>query len=140
MWFYQILDILFFIFHSAIVFFNVFGWIHKSTRKYHLIVLGITLFSWCILGIWYGFGYCVCTDWQFQIREKMGIYDESYHYIHFLILVVTGVDTDIDLVSDLTYLVFGSAIFMTLVVNLKPYFSSLTKFRAKKIKDRGSLS
>ncbi len=66
------LDIFLTIAHLAILSFNLFGWIWPATRKLHLVVVLITAFCWLILGIWHGLGYCPITDWQWQIKEKLG--------------------------------------------------------------------
>ncbi|HCN84632.1 MAG TPA: DUF2784 domain-containing protein, partial [Sphingobacteriaceae bacterium] len=90
MW-YQFLNIFFFVFHTLFTVFNVVGWIFPKTRRLHLITMSLTAFSWFILGIWYGWGYCFCTDWHWDVREKLGYHDRSNSYIHFLILKLTGV-------------------------------------------------
>lgn len=65
-------DIVFYFLHLAVIGFNLTGWIWKKTLSLHLIVAGLTLASWLILGIWYGFGYCFLTDWHWQIKRKLG--------------------------------------------------------------------
>jgi len=72
------LNIVFFIFHTAILIFNLTGWIFRRTRMLHIICLGATLFSWFVMGAWKGFGYCICTDWHFQVRRAMGINDHVH--------------------------------------------------------------
>src|SRR5690606_32041581 len=57
-----ILNYFFFIFHTVLILFNCFGWIVPRLRKWNLIVLLLTAFSWFVLGIWYGRGYCVRAD------------------------------------------------------------------------------
>jgi len=52
----------FFIFHSALIAFILFGWIWRRTRVADLVVVLLTAFSWTILGIWYGFGFCPSTE------------------------------------------------------------------------------
>ncbi len=69
---YRFLDIFFVIFHCLLILFNLFGWIWPKTRKLHRISLGLTVFSWLVPGIWYGFGYCFLTDWHWDIKEKLG--------------------------------------------------------------------
>ena len=59
-----LLDWLLFSVHTALVLFNMFGWIWKRTRVAHLITLGLTAFSWFALGAIYGWGYCLCTDYH----------------------------------------------------------------------------
>lgn len=71
------LNVLFFVLHLAILIFNLTGWIWRRTRPWHLISVGITLFSWVVLGFWYGWGYCVLTDWHWQIRRELGYFDPS---------------------------------------------------------------
>src|ERR1019366_4368421 len=76
MW-YRFLNIFFFVFHTIFTLFNIVGWIFPKTRKLHLITISLTAFSWFILGNWYGWGYCFCTDWHWMVREKLGYKDHS---------------------------------------------------------------
>lgn len=105
MW-YALLNIFFIVFHTVFTLFNIVGWIFPRTRKLHLITMLLTAGSWFILGIWYGWGYCVCTDWHWQVREAMGIQDRSDSYIHFLLLETTGIDWDKQLVENTTLIIF----------------------------------
>jgi hypothetical protein len=41
-----------------------------------LIVLSLTAVSWDF-GIWYGYGYCLFTDWHWRIRELLGYPNDS---------------------------------------------------------------
>src|SRR5688572_12705788 len=103
---YPFLNIFFFVFHTVFTLFNMTGWAFRKTRKLHLVTMLLTAFSWFILGIWYGWGYCLCTDWHWAVREKLGIHDRSASYIHFLIHKLTGADLDPTLVENGTLLVF----------------------------------
>lgn len=105
MW-YQFLNIFFFVFHTAFTLFNMSGWAFRSTRKWHLITIFLTAFSWFVLGIWYGWGYCFCTDWHWAVREKLGFTDKSNSYIHFLILKLTGINLSEKLVGYGTLIIF----------------------------------
>ena len=116
---YHIADIFFFVFHIALILFNLFGWIFGRLRKWNLITLGLTAFSWFVLGIFYGFGYCFLTDWHWGIREKLG-YENPYNsYIHFLIETVFGISVSVSLVDWLTGILFGVAVVMSVVVNVR---------------------
>lgn len=86
----EVLNYFFFVFHTVLIVFNVFGWIFVKTRKLHLYVLLITLFSWFVLGIWYGFGYCFLTDWHYEVLRKLGETQMPQSYIAFLIQKLTG--------------------------------------------------
>src|SRR5689334_13253191 len=68
----QFLDYFLTFLHLAIVFFNLFAWIFPATRKAHLVSILVTAGSWFILGIWFGIGYCPITDWQWEVKEKLG--------------------------------------------------------------------
>ena len=116
---YKIADYFFFVFHIALIVFNLFGWIPKKLRRWNLITLGLTAFSWFILGIFYGFGYCFLTDWHWAIRDKLGYSTESNSYIHFLILELTGVDLNENLVDLFTAIFFFTAVLLSLNVNVR---------------------
>jgi hypothetical protein len=105
MW-YQFLNIFFFVFHTVFTLFNMTGWAFAKTRKLHLITLSLTAFSWFVLGIWYGWGYCFCTDWHWDVREKLGYADRSNSYIHFLLLKLTGLNLNPRLVENVTLIIF----------------------------------
>jgi len=120
MW-YTFLNIFFFAFHTVFTLFNMVGWAFPKTRKLHLITLSLTAFSWFILGIWYGWGFCFCTQWHWEVRRKLGFVDESNSYIHFLILKVTGINLSEDLVETGTLIVFLICIALSLTLNIKDY-------------------
>lgn len=93
------LNIFFFVFHTAFMLLNLLGWAWKRTRRLNLYSIFLTYSSWFILGIWFGWGYCACTDYHWQIREQMGIVDNSQSYTHFLILKLTGLNLNQTLVD-----------------------------------------
>ncbi len=79
----------------------------------------LTAFSWFVLGIWKGWGYCLCTDWHWQVRGAMGIHDRSDSYIHFLLLKLTGKDFDPQLVENATVIIFALCFVLSIWFNLK---------------------
>jgi hypothetical protein len=114
---YVFLNIFFFVFHTCVVLFIVLGWIWKKTRFANLILVVLTAFSWFFLGIWYGFGYCPCTDWHWQVRMKLGIYDSSTSYLEFLVENLTGLDVSRSLVDIFAVVFLIAALFMSIVLN-----------------------
>ena len=102
-------DYFFFVFHTVLTLFNVFGWIIPRWRLANLITLSLTAFSWFVLGIWYGFGYCPFTDWHWKIRQLLGYTDNSNSYIHFLILNITGTNFSERFADTATAIVFFTA-------------------------------
>ena len=88
------LDQAFFFLHAVLILFNMLGWIWRATRPYQAVTLGLTAFSWFILGCWYGWGYCLCTDWHFMIRRQIGIDDGDTSYIQLLVDRLCGLSLD----------------------------------------------
>ncbi len=115
----KLLDTFFLVFHSVFTLFNMTGWAWTKTRKAHLATILVTAGSWFILGIWYGWGYCFCTDWHWQVRDAMGSPIRSDSYIHFLILEITGIDLPSHLVDTVTLAVFIGCAVLSIGLNLK---------------------
>ncbi len=115
------LDWFFLVFHTVFTLFNMVGWIPEKTRKFHLITMGLTAASWFILGIWYGLGFCFCTEWHWQVREALGNPIQSYSYIHFLIGEITGLDPDPALVDRAVMGIFIFCAVMTLSLNFRDF-------------------
>ncbi|MBC9797928.1 DUF2784 domain-containing protein [Sinomicrobium weinanense] len=107
----------FLVFHTALVLFNLFGWLVPRWRKWHLFSLLITLFSWVILGFWKGFGYCFLTDWHYRVLFQMGYDKLPESYISFLISYITGWIPDEGLVNTLTLIFTVLALGCSLWVN-----------------------
>jgi|SRR5690348_3097066 len=118
MW-YSFLNIFFFVFHTVFTLFNITGWMFRKTRKWNLITLLLTAFSWFFLGIWYGWGYCFCTDWHWRVREHLGIYDHENSYIHFLLLKLTGINFNEQLVDDATLIIFLMSLLLSVWLTLR---------------------
>jgi hypothetical protein len=122
-WMLQIIDYFFILFHSALIVFNVFGWIVPRWRFANLISLSLTAFSWFVLGIWFGIGYCPFTDWHWKVRQLLGYNDSSISYIHFLILKITGINLPENWVDTMTVIVFFTAFFISIYFALKERIS-----------------
>lgn len=118
---YAFLNIFFFVFHSTLIIFNLFGWIWKKTRLANLIVILLTTFSWTILGIWYGFGFCPCTDWHWQVRIKLGYFDMPSSYTKFLIDSLTGLDAKETLVDTLAVTLLALALVASVFTNVRDW-------------------
>jgi hypothetical protein len=116
---YHFLNYFFFAFHTLLIFFNTLGWIFPATRKWNLITLLVTAFSWFVLGIWYGWGFCLCTEWHWQVREKLGYADMSNSYNHFLFLKLTGIDLNETLVDVVTVVVFFLSLALSTWMNIR---------------------
>ncbi|WP_281298517.1 DUF2784 domain-containing protein [Flavobacterium limnophilum] len=115
----HIIDYFFILFHGVLILFNVLGWIVPKWRLANLISLSLTAFSWFVLGIFYGIGYCPFTDWHWKVRQLLGYNDSSNSYIHFLILKITGVNLPENWVDTTTVLVFFAAFSVSIYFDLK---------------------
>ena len=113
----EFLNVTFIIFHTVLILFNLFGWIWRSTRKLNIITLLLTACSWIILGIWYGFGYCFCTDWHWQVRRQLGHTDMPNSYIKFLVDLWTGLGVSASTVNLWTGILFVAALSASIYVN-----------------------
>ncbi|HYG51037.1 MAG TPA: DUF2784 domain-containing protein [Flavobacteriales bacterium] len=122
--FYELLNYFFFVFHTGLILFNTFGYLFRRTRKWNLFTLLATAFSWFIMGIWYGWGYCFCTDWHWQVREQLGYHDMSYSYNHFLILKLTGINFSEQLVDVVTVVVFFTSLGLSIFLNIRDYIKA----------------
>ena len=111
------LNIFFTVFHLALIIFNLFGWIWKRTRKAHLIVLSLTAFSWFVLGIWYGWGYCPLTDWHWNIKEKLGEKNLPNSFIKYFADKITGSDINPGVVDGITVTCLLAAIIASVYMN-----------------------
>lgn len=117
----KIIDAFFFGFHAILILFNVFGWLVPKWRTANLVALSLTAFSWFVLGIWYGWGYCICTDWHWQVRELLGYHDMSSSYIHFLIFKITTIDLPVKLVDSITVIVFIFVYIVSIFLNVSKW-------------------
>jgi len=118
---YSFLNTFFFFFHTSLILFNMVGWIFPKTRKLNLLTLLLTAFSWFVLGAWFGWGYCFCTDWHWQVREHLGVHDQTNSYNHFLILKLTGLNLNLKLVDAATAVIFFASLLMSGWFNARDY-------------------
>jgi hypothetical protein len=110
------LDAGFFVLHTLLIAFNMVGWAWRRTRLLHLIALGLTSFSWFVLGAFYGWGYCLCTDWHFQVRRQLGYNDSEFSYVQLLASHVFGITLSQALADWLAGVVFGLILVATALV------------------------
>jgi len=113
----QILDIFFTLLHLVIILFNLIGWVWAKTRRVHFYCILLTAISWFILGIWYGWGYCPITDWQWQIKETLGEGNLPNSFIKYFADQVSGEDINTHLIDTLTVVLFVLAAGLSVYVN-----------------------
>jgi hypothetical protein len=124
---YEFLNVFFFVFHTSLVLFILLGWLWTKTRKINLAVVVLTVFSWFILGIWYGFGYCPCTDWHWQVRMRLGYYDMPSSYLSFLFRSITGWQVNKTIVDVFAVVFLVLSLCASLVTNYRDWTNRKTK-------------
>lgn len=115
---FSLLDVFFVVFHSALILFNLFGWIWRKTRLWNLVTLLLTACSWTLLGIFYGWGYCPLTDWHFQVLRKLGHTGLPTSYTKYLLDRITGMDWNTGLVDTATLVSLVLALVVSLYLNI----------------------
>jgi hypothetical protein len=122
------LDLLLIVLHFAIIGFNLFGWVWKPLRRAHFIVVCATAACWFILGIWFGIGYCPITDWDWQVKEKLGEHNLPNSFIKYYADMVVGHSVDASLIDTLTAAGFFMAAMLSVYFNFiqKRLFKSAT--------------
>jgi len=113
----KLLDILLTFAHFALIGFNLFAWIWPATRKAHLITVAATAFSWFILGIWFGWGYCPITHWEWNVKERLGETNLPNSFIKYYADKISGKDIDPSVIDTTTLFVFLVVIAITVYVN-----------------------
>ena len=118
---YKFLDYFFVVFHAILVIFNLTGWAWQKTRRIHLISIGLTILSWFGLGICYGWGYCPCTDWHWEVKRKLGEIGLPNSYIKYYMDQLTGIVWD-PLTVDAMVLILGLFSFaLSVMFNWRDY-------------------
>jgi hypothetical protein len=110
-------DLLYTLLHLVIIGFNLLGWIWPATRKLHFISVLLTAGSWLILGIWFGIGYCPITDWQWQVKEKLGEGNLPVSFIKYYADKISGQSINAALIDYLTAISFAAAALLSVYVN-----------------------
>jgi len=116
---FKFLDVFFLVFHSFLILFNLFGWMWKKTRMLNLITLLITGFSWIVLGIFYGWGYCFLTDWHWRVLENIGELNLPNSYVQYLLNRILGLNISAITAEYLTVILFVIALLLSVYTNLK---------------------
>ena len=113
----RLLDIFLTFIHLIIIGFNLFGWIWPATRKMHFICVLATAASWLLLGLWFGVGYCPVTDWQWQVKVKLGEHDLPASFIKYYADKITGKNISSSFADLITAICFAVAALLSVYVN-----------------------
>jgi len=114
----------FVIFHGSLTLFNIAGWAWKRTRRIHLYTISLTIFSWIGLGIFYGWGYCPCTDWHWQVKRQLGEQNLPASYIKYYADYLTGMSWDPFIINIATAAVGITAFLLSIWFNWRDWKKS----------------
>ncbi|MDE2983020.1 MAG: DUF2784 domain-containing protein [Gemmatimonadota bacterium] len=116
---YRLYDLLFVAFHTALIVFNMLGWAWRRTRRFHLLTISATLFSWFGLGVAYGWGYCPLTDWHWQVKRALGETGLPASWVKYYLDQLTGLAWNATLVDVLVIGVALAALVLSIGLNLR---------------------
>lgn len=82
----ELLNIFLHALHTGMVLFMLAGWLWRPLLHLHRILLVLIWLSWLGLGAYMGhYGYCILTDYHWQLRRSMGDMDLPPSYIEYLL-------------------------------------------------------
>jgi hypothetical protein len=88
-----------------------------------------TTASWFILGIWFGLGYCPVTDWQWQVKSKLGERNLPASFIEYYADKITGYNFSTSFIDIVTLVSFLLAVLLSLYFNfIQKSFINKQKF------------
>lgn len=115
----RLLDILLYGAHLFVIGFNLLGWIWRRTRPWHLLFVALTAASWFLLGIWYGFGYCFITDWQWEVKKHLGQRGLPASFVEHFLNDVLGFSFSTAVVDGLTGGLFALVALLSVILYIK---------------------
>ncbi len=114
------LDWLLHVMHLAVIIFVMTGWMLRRLRRLHLAVLAVVWFSWLALGLYVGnLGYCLLTDWQWQVKAALGEVYLPPSYPEYLYWRLTGGDIADRLMAFVAAAVLIGCTLVSLWLNLR---------------------
>ena len=113
------LDYAFLVAHTALILFNLFGWVWERTLRFNLLSIILTVTAWFAFAPWYGLGYCPCTDWHWQVKEALGQTDLPNNYLTYLFETWTGIVVSDEFSATLAWSALVPAFALSLFFNLK---------------------
>ena len=121
---YRLIDHFFFVFHGGLILFILIGWIWRRTRRIHLVAIGLTFLSWFGLGIFFGWGYCPCTDWHWEVKRKIGETNLPKSYVKYYLDKLSGITWEPIMVDIVVMILSLLILALSIWLNLNDYKSN----------------
>jgi hypothetical protein len=80
--------------------------------------MSATLFSWLVLGLKYGLGYCFLTDRHWYIKRQLGETDLPASFVKYFLDTYTFFDISPAIVDLVTGIGFGTVVLIATFLNL----------------------
>lgn len=129
----RLADILFVLFHTILIVFNLSGWAFRKTRRIHLLAISLTIGSWVVLGFFYGFGYCPCTDWHWGVKRALGERGLPASWVKYYVDLVTGQNWDAGLIDTVVGVAGMGAFLLSVGFNIRDYVSRRNGIRGGRL-------
>lgn len=113
----QVADRFLHLLHLGVELFCVTGWIFPATRLANLVLVVLIAISWFGLGKFYGFGYCLITDIQWKIKERLGERPLYPSFVKYQFDRITDRNLDPKTVDRFTQASFYFSVLASLYVN-----------------------
>ena len=110
-------DVFLFLAHAVIAVWCVFGWMVPGAERWHLFVITGIAISWYGLGMHYGIGYCILTDWQWRARKKLGYTMEHGSFVQLLLERASGIQLNENQVKIFAYAVYWVSAVISIYIN-----------------------
>jgi hypothetical protein len=82
-----------------------------------LIIVFLTVCSWFLLGIWYGWGYCFLTDWHWEVKERLGERGLPNSFIKYALDEIFNRSLRTRVIDTATLVVFIAVVIITVYMN-----------------------
>jgi len=110
-------DVILFLAHALVALGCAFGWLIPGAERLHLLLILVIGFSWYGLGLHYGIGYCLLTDWQWRVRKRLGITPEHGSFVQLLLERTSGLHFKADQVKWFAYIVYWLSALISIYIN-----------------------
>lgn len=87
----------------------------------HLLLIILIGLSWYGLGLHYGIGYCILTDWQWRVRKRLGCTPEHGSFVQLLLERASGLHLNPRQVKWFAYMAYWLSAGLSVYVNFFRY-------------------
>ena len=110
-------------FHLSLMLLILFAWLIPCLRKMHLIVALLIGFTWLIFLQSKGIGYCILTDWHWQILMKLGKTNLPETYGQYLYERLTGLTIQKNTAQSIILYYWLGSLILSLVMVFRKYIN-----------------